>query len=218
MLKRLKNLFNKPGFTSGAYWEERYKASGNSGSGSYNHLSEFKAEILNDLVKSAGLKSVIEFGCGDGNQLGLSNYPDYTGLDVSISAIKLCVARFGTDPSKNFFLYNKDCFTDNTGIFKCDASFSLDVLYHLVEKDVYEAYLNHLFNSAGKMVVIYAADISLPQKTSHELYRKFSEDVERNFPDWKLDKIIKNKYPAKSYEDEHGSMADFFIYIPKSQA
>ncbi|MEP6726820.1 MAG: class I SAM-dependent methyltransferase [Bacteroidota bacterium] len=214
MLKKIKDFLNKKDFASGQYWEERYKASGNSGAGSYNHLSQFKAETLNNLVNTAGIKSIIEFGCGDGNQLTLSTYPKYIGLDVSVSAIRLCIDKFGTDLSKSFFLYHPDAFSDNGQLFKSDVAFSLDVLYHLVEKEVYETYLNHLFQSASKMVVIYAADIAIPQKSAHEFYREFTKDIEKKFPDWTLDQTIKNKYPAKSYEDEQGSMADFFIYVP----
>jgi hypothetical protein len=40
----------KPFQGSESYWKTRYEAGGNSGDGSYNHLAEFKAEILNAFV------------------------------------------------------------------------------------------------------------------------------------------------------------------------
>ena len=214
-LSLVRRLYRPAGdFSSKQYWETRYQHAGNSGAGSYNHLAEFKAEVLNKLFAENGLNSVIEFGCGDGNQLQMLKVNNYIGLDVSASAIGRCVEKFGTDPTKNFFLYDQRCFVDKTGIFRRDSSLSLDVLFHLVEPEVYETYLKHLFASASKMVIIYAADQDIEQKSSHELYRKFTRDVEMKIKGWKLKEVIKNKYPAKNFEDQEGSLADFFIYVP----
>jgi hypothetical protein len=74
MLRRVVGLFHRPApmpstfSSSGNYWEERYSQGGNSGSGSYAKFAEFKAEVLNDLVQQNAIRSVIELGCGDGNQ------------------------------------------------------------------------------------------------------------------------------------------------------
>lgn len=209
-----KNIFLKKakGFSSKDYWENRYKQEGNSGSGSYNHLALFKAEILNQVFSENDINRVIEFGCGDGNQLSLLGCKNYIGLDVSIAAIQKCKEKFSDDLTKSFFLYDHRCFVDNQKIFKQDCAISLDVLYHLVEKEVYYSYLKNLFASADKLVVIYAADINIEQKTSHELYREFTKDIKEEIAGWKLRSVIKNKYPAKNYEDQEGSLADFFIY------
>ncbi len=69
----MKNIF--PG--SDKYWEQRYAVGGNSGVGSYGKFANFKAEVINKFVREHKIKSVIEFGCGDGNQLKLANYPSY---------------------------------------------------------------------------------------------------------------------------------------------
>lgn len=37
-------------FNSRNYWNDRYKNRGNSGSGSYNKLAEFKTEIINNFI------------------------------------------------------------------------------------------------------------------------------------------------------------------------
>src|ERR1035438_8966382 len=79
------------------YWEDHYKSGGDSGSGSYNRLAEFKANIINDFITEKRIASAIEFGCGDGNNLSLINYPKYIGLDVSPTAIKLCMNRFRSE-------------------------------------------------------------------------------------------------------------------------
>ncbi len=208
-------FFKKKGlFQSGTYWENRYKSGGNSGAGSYNHLAEFKAETINQLIRDHRLSSVIEFGCGDGNQLGLLQCDHYVGMDISSSEIQRCEKKYANDSSKSFFLYDHRCFTDNKGIFRMDCSMSLDVLFHLVEQNIYETYLDHLFRCASKMVIIYAANVSFPRMSEHELYREFTKDIENRIKGWKLEKVIKNKYPAKRYEDQEGSLADFFIYTP----
>lgn len=94
----------KPFPGSNRYWEERYASGRNSGAGSYKKLAEFKAEIVNSFVTRHNVTSVIEFGCGDGNQLELANYHRYLGLDVSETVISLCKQRFSSDTSKTFKL------------------------------------------------------------------------------------------------------------------
>ncbi len=200
-------------FSSKDYWENRYKSSGNSGSGSYHNLAMFKAEVLNQLFEQCKIKSVIEFGCGDGNQLGLLKCQRYIGLDVSLTAIEQCRSLYKGDKSKSFFLYDYRGFIDNAGLFKQECAISLDVLYHLVEDEVYESYIRHLFSSAGKLVVIYAADFDHIQVAKHVLYRRFTKYVKENILGWTMEFTIKNKYPAKGFDDDQGSMADFFVYI-----
>src|SRR6266571_3595448 len=103
-----------------AYWERRYAGGGTSGLGSYGELAQFKANVLNKFVSEHSVQSVIEFGCGDGNQLALCRYPRYIGLDVSRSAIMRCLERFRDDPSKSFFWYDPDCFVDRARTFHAD--------------------------------------------------------------------------------------------------
>ena len=60
---------NPEPFGSAAYWEKRYAASGTSGVGSYALFAQFKADVVNQFVATHGVHSVVEFGCGNGNQL-----------------------------------------------------------------------------------------------------------------------------------------------------
>ena len=87
----------KPFIGSKNYWIERYDSGGNSGDGSYGKLAEFKAEILNEFVQQNNIKTIIEYGSGDGNQLTLAEYPSYTGFDVSPKALSLCREKFLND-------------------------------------------------------------------------------------------------------------------------
>jgi|SRR3989344_2945779 len=200
----LSPLRNKAFPGSKEYWEERYGSGGTSGAGSYGKFAEFKAEIINSFVKNNKINSVIEFGCGDSNQLSLFDFPIYIGLDVSKTAIKLCKERFKDNKRTSFFLYDPECFEDNHSIFKAELALSLDVIYHLIEDNIFELYMKHLFSSSDKFVIIYSDDTNTKQ-TYHEKHWQFSKWVETNLPEWKLINKIKNKYSNES-------CADFFIY------
>ena len=215
LIKRVFSLKDKNTFHSAKYWEERYKSGGNSGEGSYDKYAIFKAEVINKFLVENNIKRVIEFGCGDGNQLSLINYSEYIGLDVSETIIKNCIERFKNDTNKSFFLYKSSVFSDKIGIFKCEVSLSLDVLYHLIEDDVYFQYLQHLFSTANKFVVIYSSNVYVPQR-SHEYHREFLKDVEALFQNtWELIEKIENKYPAKNIDDLSGSLANFYFFKKK---
>jgi len=207
LVARIKTLQK---FRSGRYWENRYAAGGTSGAGSYGELAQFKARVLNELVVTEGIRSVIEFGCGDGNQLSLAEYPVYSGLDVSLTAVQTCAKRFSSDRTKSFFLYSPEGFYDNGGILRADLALSLDVIYHLVEDAVYAKYLQHLFSSAGRLVVIYSSNYEGPI-SRHERPRQFTNYVSQHFPAWKLESVIQNEHPYVA-ATEQGSQADFYIY------
>ena len=108
--RRISLLRQRLDFTSSAaFWERRYAKGGTSGPGSYGDLARGKAAFLNAFVRDRDVRTVIEFGCGDGHQLSLADYPNYVGLDVSPSAISLCKNRFASDGTKSFFLYEGCC-------------------------------------------------------------------------------------------------------------
>jgi hypothetical protein len=198
---------------SGSYWESRYAAGDTSGRGSYSKLADFKAELLNSFVRTNHVSSVIEFGCGDGNQLSLAVYPSYIGVDVSKTAIKICGKRFSGDPSKSFYFYDPECFFDNAGLFHADLALSLDVIYHLVEDDVFARYLKDLFKSAERFVIIYASNTNenSPDQPPHVRHRAFTDWIEVNIKGWGLKEKIENKYPFQG-SDVTGSFSDFYVY------
>jgi hypothetical protein len=189
------------------YWEGRYAEGGHSGAGSYGKFAEFKAEILNAFVADHAVGSVIEHGCGDGNQLSLAAYPEYLGLDVSSTAIEQCRARFADDPTKSFRL--ADAYDQEVA----DLGLSLDVIYHLVEDPVFHAYMNRLFDSSRKYVIVYASDTDAPptEPVPHVRHRNFTRWVKESRPDWRHVKTIPNRYPYEG-DDQTGSFADFFIF------
>ena len=190
---------------SAIFWEGNYAQGGTSGNGSYGTLAEGKSRFLNELVSSRAVRSVIEFGCGDGNQLSLAGYPSYIGLDVSRTAIGLCQRRFGDDPTKSFFLYDGACFTDRGGIFRAELALSLDVVYHLTEDAVFETYLRHLFAAGQRLVVIYSTNTEIGRTAPHVRHRGFTPWVEAACPQWRLAQVATGPNTERA-------RADFFVY------
>jgi len=189
------------------YWEQRYTGGRDSGPGSTGHLAAFKADILNTFVKTNKIKTVLEYGCGDGQQLQLACYPDYTGFDVSPAAIALCKEKFKSDKTMNFKLmseYSKE---------RAELALSLDVIYHLVEDDVFHRYMERLFSSSDGYVIIYSSntDKNVNDQPRHVKHRKFTKWIEHHAPGWELTEHIPNRYPYNS-RDGIGSFADFYIY------
>ena len=199
--------FKSPFPGSMDYWRQRYESGYNSGIGSYGKFAEFKAEILNNFVRDNNIETVIEYGCGDGNQLKLAEYPSYIGFDVSPEAISRCNRIFSEDDTKKFILMHE--YTGETA----ELTISLDVIYHLIEDDVFNSYMERLFSSSKSFVIIYSSDTDDNQdnQVSHVKHRKFSEWIDKNQPKRKLLRRIPNKYPYQKDANE-GSFADFYIY------
>ncbi len=198
---------NKIKFTnSSSYWEDRYKYGANSGAGSYGRLAVFKAEVLNDFVKQNQIKSVLELGSGDGNQLKLAEYPSYVGVDVSKTVIEECKKIFANDNSKKFL-----CVDEYNGE-RAELTLSLDVVYHLVEDEVFNDYMSKLFDSAEKYVVVYASDKEDDSPAEHVRHRKFSDWVAKNRSNFKQISYIPNKYPFDKADCKNTSFSDFYIY------
>ena len=189
--------------SAAAYWESRYQQRGTSGIGSYGSLASYKATILNRFVAENNISSVLELGCGDGNQLKQFEFPSYVGLDVSVTAIEKCMHIFKSDATKNFFIYEPGKFAANSKTFKAELTLSLDVVYHLLEDDVFETYMRHLFSSSTQFVVIYAWDVEGHQKL-HIRHRKFTNWIKSNLVNWDLIQTIKN--------ENNFDACDFFIY------
>jgi hypothetical protein len=193
--------------TSPDYWETRYAVGGNSGVGSYGKFSKFKAEVLNRFVEERAIQSVMEFGCGDGNQLGLAVYPRYSGYDVSKVAVETCRLRFANDSTKSFGLL------DEYKGEQAELVLSLDVIYHLVEDDVFDRYMRSLFDAATHYVIIYSSntDDNGGYDGSHVRHRMFTRWLPDNRPSWTLIQHIPNRYPYQG-DYTQGSFADFYVY------
>ena len=197
-------------FSTINYWESRYRSGGNSGSGSYDHLAEFKAKVINEFLITRPVQSAIEFGCGDGHQLSLIRYPRYIGLDVARTSIRICSEKFKDDTTKSFFIYDPFAFVDKGRVFQSELSLSLDVIFHLVEDEVYKLYMHHLFQSSARFVIIYSSDYE-QARVNHERRRQFTLWVEHHQSAWKL--IERKENPFRNESDpEAQSFSDFYLY------
>lgn len=169
-------------FSSSDYWEARYASGGDSGDGSRGAKAASKAAYLNWFVKDNDVKTVLEFGCGDGQQLALANYPDYIGLDVSETAVRKCRTLFALDAHKRFYLL------PTMWPLTAELVLSVDVIYHLVENSVYRKHMDDVFGSATKYVVLYTSDSHVIDPNlytaDHVLHRPVCDHVTRRFPDW----------------------------------
>ena len=203
-----KKLFPLTEFTtSEEFWINRYKRGENSGAGSYNNLAEFKADVINEFVSDNSIESIIELGCGDGNQIKYFKFPSYIGFDISPIAIEKCKEEFKMDKSKHFFHMNQ------ISNHKADLVFSLDVIYHLIEDETYHQYMNQLFDLTNLYVIIYACDIKDTHKYApHIKTRKFTDWVINNKQDFQLVEHIPNKYPLEEGKGSTTSFSDFYIY------
>lgn len=198
---------NASNFSSADYWENRYREGRDSGAGSYNRLAQFKAETINRFVAESGVQSVIEFGCGDGSQLRLAVYPMYIGVDVSPTVIASTKRAFEGDCTKSFILVS-----EVGPEHYSDLSMSLDVIYHLVEDDVFERYMNQLFECARRYVVIYSSNDNRQSDSSHVRHRCFTEWISKNRSDFTQIGFVRNAYPETAKDLDNTSFADFYFF------
>lgn len=197
-------------FDSKKYWNNRYVKGQNSGAGSYNNLAQFKGDVINNFIEKNEIKSIIDYGVGDGNQLKLFNTENliYTGIDVSEFIISKCKEEFKDDKTKQFI------HTDNIdNELKGELVLSCDVIYHLIEEHVYKEYMEKLFSMSKKYVIIYAKNEDVNHAV-HVKFRKFSNYIESNLPQWQLIKHIPNKFPQLKLGENNDktSPSDFYIY------
>jgi hypothetical protein len=150
------------------------------------------------------IDTVIELGCGDGNQLKYASYPKYLGLDVSPTAVRGCIELFVQDQSKSFMLYNSDLFVDHGSWLRADVTLSLDVIFHLVEDRIFDQYLDRLFLMAERQVIIFSTNRDDLPSSPQERHRRFTDWVTANRPDWDL---------VEHIGPDGGMVQEFFRYV-----
>ncbi len=168
-------------------------------------LANFKAEIVNAFVREHDVASVIEFGCGDGAQLTRADYPTYLAFDVADESVELCRSKFATDSTKEF----RNAATWDYE--RADLALSLDVIFHLIEDDVFHEYMRRLFLSAKRYVIVYSSNHESEHPAAHVKHRRFTDWVDIYHADFKLVRYAPNPYPLTA-DDQTESFADFFIF------
>jgi hypothetical protein len=192
--------------SSREYWENRYRFGGHSGAGSRGENARYKAAVINDLIHRDGIRSVIEFGCGDGYQLGMFDVANYTGVDVSPTIVRKCREMYAGDPGKRFVLL------DEYAGESAEMALSLDVVFHLVEDAVFEQYMERLFRAGQRTVVLYSTDADLTATgTPHVRHRNVTAYVPARFPGFARDMEAESRLPPPVRFDRD-LPTRFFIY------
>lgn len=173
-------------FDVAAYWEARYASGGDSGDGSRGKAAQAKATFVNDLLQTHDVRSVIDWGCGDGVQLRqLLVPPNYVGVEVSPTALQRCITA-NVDRGLSFVLHGP-LFPAHVFYERFEVALCLDVLFHLPREAQYLPFLRHLFASATRYVCVHTTNIEgVEQTRDHVRHRLVVADVAMHFPEWHL--------------------------------
>jgi SAM-dependent methyltransferase len=196
-------------FGSTDYWRRRYASGGRAGKGTYGRLGAFKAEVVNGFFRREGVTSAVEFGCGDGDQAALFKVARYTGVDVSEAAIARAKAQLRGRTGWHFMTFEEAALNH----LRAEASLSLDVIFHLVEDDLFEQHMRRLFEAAERFVVIYSSNkTDSGSKHGRIRHRVFTDWIAANASDWTLLQRIPNRFPRRPWAHRGRSFCDFYIY------
>jgi hypothetical protein len=80
------------------YWDQRYRSGEDSGSGSREFNWQFKTDYINSIIKKYSVRSVVDFGCGDGMQIRDLQVREYLELDISPVALAMCRKLYADRP------------------------------------------------------------------------------------------------------------------------
>lgn len=188
------------------WWENWYLNGKISGEGSRGDLARFKADTINNFLRKNRVQTVVEFGCGDGINLSLINYPYYLGLDISRTIIQKCIQTFKNDHKKNFKLYEPDSFLNNWETV--DLVVCLDVLYHVTDEKDYVKLLDDIFSYSAPHVILYTTlyDDGVPHD-SPEIKHRNVMDYLKKYGQY-TSTIVNQKYPDQSKAE--------FIFLSKN--
>ena len=209
------------GLHSSEYWDQIYVKGGNSGPGSRGKFIEFKAEIINNIIQKHHIRSVVDWGVGDGYLLSKLNIESYVGVDASETAIRQARKKWANDREKTFL------HTSELPLPKRYAlSMSNDVFYHLIEYATYETYMRNLVESAGRYLLVFSSNASADQTSytddaekkkndflrgikwqPHVFHRHFTAWLEQHAPEFELIEYILNRYPATTT-----CFPDFYLF------
>lgn len=211
-------------YTPAGYWDRRYREGRTSGAGSEGDEGAYKAQYLTDFTHQHNITSVLDWGCGDGQVLGLVRFPEginYVGVDVSPTIVQQMNEKFVspyTFLTATEFLKNVARLRENLQSstphevskfpLKFTLALSMDVLFHLPNDEDYRDYLDCLFGSATDFVMIYSTNYAGGRTARHVYRREFTPDIAERFPEWKLTTV---ESPLRE------GLASFFVYEKVSQ-
>lgn len=180
------------------YWNDRYIAGGNSGAGSYGEYADHKAKVINSYIKNLGIKTISDFGCGDGNQISLlTGFEKYAGYDISSHILEVCRKKFENDSRFSFYEHTYE-------MPNADLCMSLDVIYHIINYGVYEMYLATLFGKSDKYVLIFSSNHDRNVKGVTHIHHRIVTDF--------VDEYVTNFKLVEKIENNLKTSAEFYLY------
>jgi hypothetical protein len=194
--------------SSAAYWKDHYRQHATPAESAFGRVADFKARVLRDFINRRDTESVIDWGCGDASPMILLECPHYTGVDICLDVITRCKREFKTDARKHFMLATE---AKRAGVI-AELALSLDVIYHLVEDDVFEAHMRALTESSTHFIGICSSDKDAPGRASHVRHRSFSAWIARHTPQWKRVEFVRNPYPYDKANADQTSWSDFHFF------
>lgn len=181
------------------YWEKRYKSGGNSGAGSYSIECDFKVEFINSIIEKKNIQTINDFGCGDGNVISqIKGFNQYVGYDISSTAVNKCDLKLGSNPKYKFI-------NSISEFIPSDLSTSIDVIYHILEEELFTEYLQSLYDYSTKYILVYGVDQNSEYSGNHVKYRKFSDILTFKY---NLDLIL-----TEHYKPKHGTSGPVAFYL-----
>lgn len=190
-------------YTPAGYWDRRYREGRTSGAGSEGAEGQFKADYISDFIHYWQVESVVDWGCGDGQVLELIRLEgaQYMGIDVSPIIVERMRKKFAEHGSRYRF-HTTEAYSTLTRT-TAELALSMDVLFHLPDDADYFRYLDNLFGSAERFVVIYATNTPDGRTARHVFRREFTPDITERFPEWEL-KVAEEPFRP--------GLASFFVY------
>ena len=189
-------------------------------------------QIIEGYFNQLGLNkgTFFEMGAGDGVVLSMTKHKSYLGYDVSNTTLTSLRSKYGNDQSRNFIHYDGgELSQEQLKESRSDLALSMEMLFHLVEENVWEQYLENLFALGTKYVIILSSNCLEDQNlkavfesihskkqpasirvrngicsdpSAHVLHRAFlSRVLEKESDDWVLFDFIPNKHPELCFSD-----------------
>ena len=185
-LRRLAGQGGQDDF-SRRYWQARYRWGGDSGKGSRGDIAARKADFVSTFCREHDVTSLVELGSGDGVCASQIKIGQYLGLDLSQDAVQRARRRVSM-PTHRFLAIAGDSPEDIVAkVRSCHggnlplASLSMDVILHLVEDSVFEAYLKTLFAISARYIVVFSSDADGPNEI-HVRHRAYARRFMADFP------------------------------------
>ncbi len=203
IMRELFPFYFKKFIDSDQYWKQRYRFSGNSGRGSRGRNAQIKADFINNFASLHSVESVIDLGCGDGENALLFRFQEYSGFDISQEALKLAKKRCENKVGFSFYIldssFEREIEELNSKNMLPKLALSLEVIFHLVEDNVFEVYLDRLCMSSTQWVIIMSSNFDSRAEglatTPHVRHRNVDEAMKRRG----LTKVREEMAPAESF-------------------